>query len=77
MAAYDLKTMLVVGVASSALFHLTDANEVFREHGEARYREYQEDRVDDDLDAGVAFPFIKGPLSLNASASDSTPLLSR
>jgi 5'-nucleotidase len=43
--AYDLEKMLVVGVASSALFDLWDADTVFREHGEARYLEYQEAHI--------------------------------
>lgn len=75
MAAYDLEKMLVVGVASSALFDLTDADAVFRESGEARYREYQEEHVADALGVGVAFPFIKRLLSLNDLSADSTPLV--
>jgi 5'-nucleotidase len=75
VAAYDLEKMLVVGVASSALFDLTDADAVFREHGEARYREYQEEHVADALGVGVAFPFIKRLLSLNDLSPDSTPLV--
>lgn len=63
--AYDLDKMLVVGVASSALFGLSDADSVFRESGEARYREYQEEHIADALEPGVAFPFIKRLLSLN------------
>lgn len=73
--AYDLEKMLVVGVASSALFDLTDADTVFREDGEARYREYQEVHIGDALEPGVAFPFIKRLLSLNDLAQDRAPLV--
>lgn len=73
--AYDLEKMLVVGVASSALFNLSDADSVFREHGEAVYREYQETHIDEALEPGVAFPFIKRLLSLNDLAQGETPLV--
>lgn len=75
MPAYDLEKMLVVGIASSALFDLADADAVFREHGEARYREFQEEHVADPLPVGVAFPFIKRLLSLNDLSGDGTPLV--
>lgn len=73
--AYDLEKMLVVGVASSALFDLADADAVFREHGEARYREYQEENIAQALEPGVAFPFIKRLLSLNGLSQDGAPLV--
>lgn len=73
--AYSLDEILVVGVASSALFDLSESDAVFREHGEARYRQYQEERLDEQLAAGVAFPFIKRLLSLNELKEDSKPLV--
>jgi 5'-nucleotidase len=33
---------LVIGVASSALFDLSESHAVFTEHGEAEYRSFQE-----------------------------------
>lgn len=72
---YDLEKMLVVGVASSALFDLAEADSVFREHGEARYREYQEEHIGDALQAGGAFPFIRRLLSLNDLSPDGVPLV--
>lgn len=72
---YDLGEMLVVGVASSALFDLSEADAVFREHGEAKYRDYQEAHIADGLEPGVAFPFIKRLLSLNDLSPDGTPLV--
>ena len=61
----DLERALVIGVASSALFDLEESDAVFREQGEERYREYQREHLDDVLDPGVAFPFIRRLLDLN------------
>ncbi|MFT3971247.1 MAG: 5'-nucleotidase [Micropruina sp.] len=60
----------MVGVASSALFDLTESDAYFKEHGEAAYREYQDDHIDDTLAPGVAFPFIKRLLQLNDLCAD-------
>ena len=62
---YDLSDRLVVGVASSALFDLTESHAYFVEHGEAAYRIYQDERLDDPLQPGDAFPFIQRLLRLN------------
>ena len=64
-AELDLERALVIGVASSALFDLEESAAVFREQGEERYREYQRDHLDDVLEPGVAFPFIRRLLDLN------------
>lgn len=66
---FELSNLLVIGVASSALFDLTASDAVFREHGERRYREYQEDHLDTPLTPGTAFGFIKRLLSLNDLAA--------
>lgn len=62
---YRLDDLLVVGVASSALFNLKESDRFFREHGEDAYRMYQDDHIDDTLEPGVAFSFIKRLLGLN------------
>lgn len=72
---YDLSDRLVVGIASSALFDLTDGDAVFREHGEDVYRTYQENHVDELLAKGVAFPFVRRLLSLNDLSDGSDPLV--
>ncbi|MFD4869755.1 5'-nucleotidase [Streptomyces sp. NPDC058412] len=72
---YDLSGRLVVGIASSALFDLTDGAAVFRERGEDAYRSHQEAHVDDVLAKGVAFPFVRRLLSLNDLADPSDPLV--
>ncbi|MGW5638894.1 5'-nucleotidase [Streptomyces sp. NPDC003832] len=68
--AYELEKRLVIGIASSALFDLTEADAVFREEGEEAYRAYQEAHLEDTLGKGVAFPFIRGLLSLNDLSPD-------
>ncbi|MFB6614076.1 5'-nucleotidase [Streptomyces sp. NPDC056367] len=72
---YDLAGRLVIGIASSALFDLTDCDAVFRERGEDAYRAYQEAHVDDALPKGVAFPFVRRLLSLNDLSDPSDPLV--
>lgn len=62
---YELDDRLVVGVASSALFDLTESDAYFREHGELAYRKYQDANLDVALIQGVAFPFIQRLLRLN------------
>ena len=62
---HSLENKLVVGIASSALFNLSDSDKVFREQGTEAYREYQRAHENDTLSPGVAFPFIKRLLGLN------------
>ncbi|HCT6325445.1 TPA: 5'-nucleotidase [Morganella morganii] len=62
---YDLTKRLVVGLSSSALFDLTDSDDIFRTKGEDIYREYQRDQQDIPLEKGVAYPFIRRLLKLN------------
>jgi 5'-nucleotidase len=68
--AYDLSNRLVIGIASSALFALTESDAVFREKGEEEYRQFQERNIQVPLEPGVAFPFIKRLLSLNELSPD-------
>jgi len=73
--AFELEHRLVIGVASSALFDLTDSHAVFLAEGEDGYRAYQEAHLADPLAPGVAFPFIKRLLSLNDLGEASDPLV--
>ncbi|MFI8835048.1 5'-nucleotidase [Streptomyces afghaniensis] len=75
MPSYELANRLVIGIASSALFDLAEADTVFREQGEESYRAYQEEHLDDTLSTGVAFPFIRRLLSLNDLSSPDDPLV--
>ena len=66
----DLERALVVGVASSALFDLSKSDAVFRNEGEEKYRAYQRENLDEVLEPGVAFPFIRRLLTLNDLSED-------
>ena len=67
---FDLQGKLVVAIASSALFDLTESDRVFREQGEEAYRAHQREREDVLLEPGVAFSFIHRLLSLNQPGDD-------
>ncbi len=55
----------MIGLASSALFDLSESDAVFRKQGEQTYRDYQRANQDEPLARGVAFPFIRRLLALN------------
>lgn len=67
---FELDDRLVIGVASSAVFDLSEADTVFRRDGEAQYRKYQEQHLDVPLGKGIAYPFIKRLLALNDLRED-------
>ncbi|MGP5023989.1 5'-nucleotidase [Glutamicibacter ardleyensis] len=64
MTANQLKE-LVIGIASSALFDLSEGDLVFRTEGPEAYREYQRHHRNDILLPGAAFVFIQKLLTLN------------
>nr|WP_245346860.1 5'-nucleotidase [Arthrobacter stackebrandtii] len=70
-----MENRLVIGVSSSALFDLKESDEYFLEHGEEKYRTYQDEHIDDTLQPGVAFPFIQRLLSLNDLRDSADPLV--
>ncbi len=72
--AFDLSNRLVIGLASSALFDLTESDQVFRKEGEQQYRIYQREHQNDPLRPGVAFPFVRRLLSLNDLSPDDPPV---
>lgn len=63
--AYPIERKLVVAVSSRAVFDLEEANRVFDQEGIEAYRAYQRERLDERLERGVAFPFVKRLLALN------------
>jgi 5'-nucleotidase len=71
---YPIEKKLVIAVSSSALFDMQDSDAVFRQEGEEAYRKYQREHIDDPLKEGVAFPFIKRLLNLNASFPEEQPV---
>ncbi len=71
---YDIDKRLVIGLASSALFDLSESDHVFRSKGEQEYRVYQREHQNRPLAPGVAFPFIRRLLSLNELAPEDPPI---
>ncbi len=71
---FQIENKLVIGVASSALFDLTESNQVFQESGPEEYRKYQEAHIDTILAKGVAFPFIRRFLNINKCFPRQTPV---
>lgn len=76
--ALDLSETLVVGVSSTALFDLSEAERVFREKREEdpdeaieRYREYCLKHENDPLEPGTAFGLVRALLKLNEHAGGS------
>jgi 5'-nucleotidase len=63
--SYDLGNRLVIGLASSALFDLSESDNIYRTDGTEAYRQFQRENQNVPLKTGVAFPFIKRLLSLN------------
>lgn len=71
---YPIERKLVIGVASSALFDLTESDRVFRDGGEEAYREFQRANKNATLGRGVAFPFIRRFLNINKAYPDKEPV---
>ncbi|MFJ5257465.1 MULTISPECIES: 5'-nucleotidase [Pseudomonas] len=67
---YDLENRLVIGVASSAVFDLSESDAVFRSQGEQHYRKFQEENLTTPLPKGIAFSFVRRLLSLNDLSTD-------
>ena len=71
---YRIEDKLVIGVASSALFQLDEADAVFRQDGLPAYRKYQREHQKDVLKPGIAFPFIRRFLKLNSIFPEVEPV---
>lgn len=70
--ATDLSETLVIGISATALFDLSEADAVFREHFETepdkaicKYRQYMLEREDDLLENGTGMPLTKALLQIN------------
>ena len=72
--AYSIERKLVIGVASSALFDLSESNRIYLEEGVEKYREHQEFNLDIPFPKGVAFPFIRRFLSINRAFPEKLPV---
>ena len=71
---YPIEKKFVVCVTSSALFDMKECNEYFENNGVKKYEEYQEAHVDEPLEKGVAYPFVKRLLSLNDYFPEEKPI---
>lgn len=72
--AYPIEKKLVIAIASSALFDLSESHKIYREKGIEEYRKFQEKNIDTTLSKGVAFPFIRRFLSLNNAFPEQMPV---
>lgn len=72
--AYPIERKLVIAIASSALFDLSESDKVFREKGVEEYKKFQEANIDSQLKRGVAYPFIRRFLNLNNAFPDQEPV---
>lgn len=68
--AYPIDKKLVMAIASSALFDLSDSDKVYRERGVDAYRKYQREKENTKLRPGVAFPLIRRLLRLNEGLAE-------
>jgi 5'-nucleotidase len=66
--AFSLQHKLVIAVASSALFDLTESHSVYLTKGVNEYRQFQRDHENNVLAPGVAFGLIRRLLSLNGDS---------
>jgi 5'-nucleotidase len=71
---FPIEEKLVIGVASSALFELSDSHQVYLDEGPEAYRSHQARQRDVILARGVAFPFIRRFLSLNRCFPQQAPV---
>lgn len=71
---YPIEDKLVIAVASSALFDLSESDRVFRTQGEKAYRKHQEAHLNVPLEKGVAFPFVRRFLAINQRFPDKSPV---
>jgi len=68
--AYPIEKKLVIAVASSALFDLSQSDQVYRDQGIAVYRRYQRRNENRKLGPGVAYPLVRRILRLNDGLSE-------
>lgn len=62
---FEIKDKLVIAVASSALFDMTESDKIFKEKGYDSYRKHQRLKQNIPLKKGVAFPFVRRLLNIN------------
>jgi len=70
---YDLKDKLVIAISSRALFDLEAENAIYDEQGLEAYYRHQLAHMDDPLQPGSGFRFVRNLLQINARFD--TPLI--
>src|SRR5438477_7593358 len=68
---YSLEDKLVVAITARSLFDLEEATQVYTREGIAAYRDYQLQRENEPLGAGVGMPMVRALLGIADQASDS------
>jgi 5'-nucleotidase len=71
---FQIENKLVIGVASSALFDLSESHQVYLDQGADEYRKHQQAHIDAVLPRGVAFPFIRRFLNINKCFPRQSPV---
>lgn len=72
--SYPIERKLVIGVASSALFDLSESHQIYLSKGVEEYRIHQERNVNNPFNKGVAFPFIRRFLAINNAFQKQAPV---
>ncbi|WP_035383886.1 5'-nucleotidase [Ferriphaselus sp. R-1] len=72
--AYPIERKLVISIASSALFDLSESHDIYLTKGVDEYRKHQEENIDIPFPKGVAFPFIRRFLSINKAFPKQLPV---
>ncbi|MDE3021828.1 MAG: 5'-nucleotidase [Pseudomonadota bacterium] len=72
--AYPIERKLVISIASSALFDLSESHNIYLTEGVDAYRIHQEKNIDNPFPKGVAFPFIRRFLNINKAFSKQSPV---
>ena len=71
---YPIEQKLVISVASSALFDLSESDQIYQKKGVEEYRRHQEQNLDVPFPKGVAFPFIRRFLNINHTFPEQSPV---
>jgi 5'-nucleotidase len=71
---YPIERKLVIAVASSALFDLSESHDIYLAKGIDEYRAHQEKNIDVPFAKGVAFPFIRRFLAINQAFPKQLPV---
>lgn len=71
---YPIERKLVISVASSALFDLSESHQIYLTRGFEAYRTHQEKNIDVPFPKGIAFPFIRRFIAINKAFPKQLPV---